>query len=183
MHTLLKLFLFLVNEVLLSSDFAWVALCFIRLWASAFSLSQSLKSRRVGLIQCFLNLKSDHDSFMFDGNFCTAWFSRKVLLKSASYDSDLKTPTRRNIAAELLLMLSLLCILGIVKWLSLTKCALTIACGWSNLRSKILSETLYIKPQQANSAIAIFALLVTNVLRYVNLRSSVSDCEPIALSN
>ena len=62
----------LVPEVLLFSGFALVALCFIRSWASAFSLSQSLKSRRVGLTQCFLSVKSDHDSFMFGGNFCTA---------------------------------------------------------------------------------------------------------------
>ena len=53
--------LVLVTEVLLSSGFALVALCFIRSWASAFSLSQSLKSRRVGLTQCFLTVKSDHD--------------------------------------------------------------------------------------------------------------------------
>ena len=50
--------LVLVTEVLLSSGLALVALCFIRSWASAFSLSQSLKSRRVGLTQCFLTVKS-----------------------------------------------------------------------------------------------------------------------------
>ena len=85
--------LVLVTEVLFSSGIALVALCFIRPWASAFSLSQSLKSWRVGLNQCFLTVKSDHDSFMFGGNFCTAWLSREALFKSASYDSDLKTPT------------------------------------------------------------------------------------------
>ena len=57
--------LVLVTEVLFSSGFALVALCFIRSWASAFSLGQSLKSRRVGLTQCFLSVTSDHDSFMF----------------------------------------------------------------------------------------------------------------------
>ena len=39
--------LVLVTEVLLSSGFDLVALCFIRSWASAFSLSQPLKSSRV----------------------------------------------------------------------------------------------------------------------------------------
>ena len=43
----------LVTEVLLSSGLVLFALCFIRLWVSAFSLSQSLKSSRVGLTQCF----------------------------------------------------------------------------------------------------------------------------------
>ena len=92
--------LVLVTEVLLSSGLALVALCFIRSWASGLSLSQSLKSRRVGLTQCFLTVKSDHDSFMFGGNFCTAWLSREGLFKSASYHSDLKTPTRLDMAAE-----------------------------------------------------------------------------------
>ena len=82
--------LVLVTEVLLSSGLALVALCFTRSWASAFSLRQSLKSRRVGLTQCFLTVKSDHDSFMFGGNLCTAWLNREALFKSASYDSDLK---------------------------------------------------------------------------------------------
>ena len=81
----------LVTQVLSSSVFVLVALCFIRSWPTAFSLYQSLKSRKVGLTQCFLTVKSDHNSFMFGGNFCTVWLSREALLKSASYDSDLKT--------------------------------------------------------------------------------------------
>ena len=80
--------LVLVTEVLFFSGFDLVSLCFIRSWASAFSLSHSLKSRRVGLTQCFLTVKSDHDSFMFVGNFCTAWLSREALFKSASYDRE-----------------------------------------------------------------------------------------------
>ena len=80
-----------VTEMMFYSGLALVALCFIRSWASVFSLSQSLKSRRVGLTQCFFTVKSDHDSFMFGGNFCTAWLSREALFKSASYDSDLSS--------------------------------------------------------------------------------------------
>ena len=79
--------------VLITEGLALVALCFIRSWASAFSLIQSLKSRRIRLTQCFLTVKSDHGSFMFGGNICTAWLSREALFKSASNDSDLKTPT------------------------------------------------------------------------------------------
>ena len=127
-----------VTEVLSSSGFALVELCFIRSWASAFSLNQSLKSRRVGLTQWFLTVKSDHDSFKFGGSFCTAWFSREALFKSASNDSDLKTPARLDLAAEWLMMLSLLCILRGGKLLILSKCAHTTACllGWPSLRSK-----------------------------------------------
>ena len=71
----------LVTEVMFFSGFTLVALCFIRSWASAFFLSQSLMSGWVGLTQCFLIVKSDHDSFMFGGNFCTTWLSRAELLK------------------------------------------------------------------------------------------------------
>ena len=93
--------LVLVTEVMFSSGLALVALCFIRSWASAFSLSQSLKSRRVGLTQCFLTVKSDHDSFMFVGNFCTAWLSREALFKSASYDNVLKTPNETGYCSRI----------------------------------------------------------------------------------
>ena len=92
--------LVLVTEVLLSSGLALVAIGFTRTRALAFSLSQSLKSRRVGLTQCFLTVKSDHDSFMCGSNFCNAWLSREALFKSALYDSDLKTPTKLDMAAE-----------------------------------------------------------------------------------
>ena len=55
----------LATEVLLSSVFALFALCFMKYWASAFCLSQSLKLRRVGLTLCFLTVKSNHGFFMF----------------------------------------------------------------------------------------------------------------------
>ena len=101
MQTLFEAVLALVTEeVLLSSGFAFVALCFIRLFASAFSLSHSLESRIVGITQCFLTVRSDHDSFMFGGNLCTAWLSREVLFNLTSYNSDLKTPTKLDITAE-----------------------------------------------------------------------------------
>ena len=55
--------------------------------------------------------------------------------------------------------------------------------GRPNLRSKVLSASLYIAPQWANSAIAVLALTMTRVLRYVNFTSSVKDWESIALWN
>ena len=69
------------------------------------------------------------------------------LLSSESYESDLKTPTRIQIVPELFLMLSLLCIFSGGKELSLSKCALTTAWGWPNLRSSDLSASLYITSQ------------------------------------
>ena len=81
------------------------------------------------------------------------------------------------------MMLSLLCILSGGKELSLSKCALTTACGWSNLRSSVLSASLYIKPQYANSAMAVLAFPVTSVFKYVNLTSSVKDCASMTLLN
>ena len=69
------------------------------------------------------------------------------------------------------------------KELSLSTCALTTACGWPNLRSSVLSASLHITPQYANSAIAVVAFPVTRVLKYVNLTSSVKDCEFMALLN
>ena len=54
----------------------------------------------------------------------------------------------------------------------------TYDCLWlTKLRSKIVSISLYIIPQQADSAIGIFALPAKSVLRYVNLTSTLSDCE------
>ena len=76
-----------------------------------------------------------------------------------------------------------MCIFSGGKELSLSKCALTTACGWPNLRSSVLSASLYITLQYANSAIAVLAFPVTRVFRYVNLTSSDKDCESIALLN
>ena len=81
------------------------------------------------------------------------------------------------------MMLSLLCILSGGKELSLSKCALTTACGRPNLRSSVLSASFYIKPQYANSAMASLAFPVTSVFKYVNLTSSVKDCASMALIN
>ena len=67
--------------------------------------------------------------------------------------------------------------------LSLSKCALTTAWGWPNLCSSVLSASLYITPQYANSATAVLAYQVTRVFKYVNLTSSVKDCESMALLN
>ena len=73
------------------------------------------------------------------------------------------------------MMLSLLCVFSGVKELSLSKCALTTAWGCPNLRSGVLSASLYITPQYANSAMAALVFPVTRVLKYVNLVSSVND--------
>ena len=81
------------------------------------------------------------------------------------------------------MMLSLLCIFSGGKELRLSKCALTTACGWPNLRSSVLSACLYITPQYANAAIADLAFPVTRVFNYVNLTSSVKDYESMALLN
>ena len=79
--------------------------------------------------------------------------------------------------------LSLLCIFNGGKELSLSKCALTTACGRPNLRSSVLSASLYITPQYANSAMVVLAFPVIRVFKYVNLTSSVKDCESMALLN
>ena len=55
--------------LLLSSGFALFGRDFMRSCASALSLSQSLKSMRVGLSKVHLTVCSDHASFMFGGSF------------------------------------------------------------------------------------------------------------------
>ena len=79
------------------------------------------------------------------------------------------------------MMLSLLCIFCGGKELSLSNSALTIAWGWPKLRSSVLSASLYITPQYANSTIAVLAFTVTRVFKYVNLTPPVTDCESMAL--
>ena len=74
-----------------------------------------------------------------------------------------------------------LCILGGGIELSLSKCALTTVWGWPNLRSSVLSASLYINPQYA--AMAVLAFKVTIVYKYAYLTSSVKDCEAMALLN
>ena len=59
----------------------------------------------------------------------------------------------------------------------------TFACGWPDLRSKVLSAPLYTAPQYANSAIAVLAWPVTRVVKYVSLASSGRDWQSIAHSN
>ena len=88
------------TELVLSSILAFDEVYFIRLCASAFSFNRSLKPRSVGLAQCFFTVKSDQDSFRLGGNFCTAVLRSEALLRSESYKSDLKTPTRLEIVAE-----------------------------------------------------------------------------------
>ena len=60
--------------------------------------------------------------------------------------------------------------------MNLSKCALSTASGWPDLRSSVLSATLYITPQYANSAIATLAFPVTRVFKYFKLTSSVKKC-------
>ena len=81
------------------------------------------------------------------------------------------------------MMLSLLYNFSGGKELRLSKCALTTAWGWPNLRSSVLSASLNINPQYANSAMAVSAFPVTRVYKYVNLTASVKDCESMALLN
>ena len=84
----------LVTEWLVSSVLALVAVLFVKLSTSAFPFHQSLKSRRVGFTQCFLTVKSDHNSFILGGSFCTAELRSAALYESESYESDLNTPTK-----------------------------------------------------------------------------------------
>ena len=88
------------TELVLSSVLCFDENCLIRSCASVFSFNQSLKSRSVGLTQCFFTVKSDQDSFRLGGNFCTAVLRIEALLRSESYESDLKIPTRLEIVAE-----------------------------------------------------------------------------------
>ena len=81
------------TELVLSSVLAFDEVCFIELCASAFSFDQSLKSRSVGLTQCFFTVKSDQDSFRLGGNICSAVLRSEALLRPESYESDLKSPT------------------------------------------------------------------------------------------
>ena len=81
------------------------------------------------------------------------------------------------------MMLSLLCVFSGGKELIWSKCGLTTAWGWPTLRSSVLSASLYITPQYAILAMAVLVFPVTRVFKYVNLTSSVKDCEPMALSN
>ena len=81
------------------------------------------------------------------------------------------------------MMLSLLCTFSGGKELSLSKRALTTASGWPNLRSSVLSASLYNTPQYANSAMEILAFPSTSVFKYVKLTSSVKDCASMALLN
>ena len=55
---------------------------FIRSWASALSLSHSLKSINVGLSNARFTVCSDHASFILGGSFCSAWPSSEALHRS-----------------------------------------------------------------------------------------------------
>ena len=86
----LKATLVFNTELLLSSVLAFDEDFFIKSCASGFSFNQSLKSRSVGLAQRFFTVKSDQDSFRLGGNFCTAVLRSEALLRSESYERDLK---------------------------------------------------------------------------------------------
>ena len=79
------------------------------------------------------------------------------------------------------MMLSLLCILSGGKELSSSKWAQTTYWGRPNLRSIVLSASININPQYANSAMAVLAFPFTRNFEYVNLTSSVQDGESVAL--
>ena len=84
----------ITTELVLSSVLAFDEVCFIKSCASAFSFNQSLKSRSVGLTQCFFTVKSDQDSFRLGANFCTAVLRSEALLRSESFENDLKDPNK-----------------------------------------------------------------------------------------
>ena len=52
------------------------------------------RSRSVGLTQCFITVESDQDSFRLGGRFCTEVLRSEALLRSESYENDLKSPKR-----------------------------------------------------------------------------------------
>ena len=74
------------TELVLSSLLAFDEVCLIKSCASAFSFNQSLKSRNVGLTQCFFTVKSNQDFFRLGSNFCTAVLRSEALLRSESYE-------------------------------------------------------------------------------------------------
>ena len=80
--------LVLVNELVLSSVFAFIDVSFIKACASAFCFNQSLKSRIFRFTPCFWTVKSDQVFFILRGNFCTAVLSSEALSRSASHESD-----------------------------------------------------------------------------------------------
>ena len=81
------------------------------------------------------------------------------------------------------MMLPLLCIFNEGKELSLSKCALTTAFGWPNLLLSVLSASLYITPQYANSAMVVLVFPVTRNFKYFNLTLAVKECASMALLN
>ena len=74
----------LLTELLVSSFITSNAVFFIKSCASGFSFSQLLKSRRVDFTQCFLTVKSDHDSFILGGSFCTTVLRSAALFESVN---------------------------------------------------------------------------------------------------
>ena len=87
------------TELLLSSVLFFDEVCSVKSFDSGFSFNHSLKSRSVGLTQCFFTVNSDQDPFRLVGTFCRALLRKEALLRSESYESDLKTPTRLEIVA------------------------------------------------------------------------------------
>ena len=119
--------LVLVTELVLSSFFAFINVCFVKSCASALCFNQSVQSRSVGFTHCFSTVKSEDDSSILGGNFCTAGLNSEAVFKSALYESDLKIPIKLEIVAEQFMILSQLYIFKGGKELSLSICALWLA--------------------------------------------------------
>ena len=81
------------------------------------------------------------------------------------------------------MMFSILCCSSEGNWLNLSKWALTTDCGRLNFRSSVRRASWYIVPQYVNSAMVVFDLPVTSVLKHVSLTSSVRDSVSMALLN
>ena len=179
-NTFEAVFLF-VNEGLLSSGCEFAEVIFFLSWPTAFSSKQSLNSIRVGQLHLFLIVCMAQVSVKLGGSYCTSRSRKIALVESWTKWSDRKIPTIAEIVAEWTMIFWLLYNFCAWTWLNWCKLELTIARGWPDLHSSVRNASWYIVPQYANSAMAVFALPVTSVFKYVNLTSFVSVAESIAL--
>ena len=83
-----------------SSDLTLELIVFNLSWPSAFSLSHSLKSSRVGRSHWRLTVCIDHACLRFGRSLLTAWFSKLTLFMSSLKDRDLNTATSPETVEE-----------------------------------------------------------------------------------
>ena len=84
-ETFEETFVFVALMLPLSSVWFFKEIIFMHSWASAFSLTKSLKSIMVGLNQPFFTVCVDYASFTLGGSFWTAWIIRDELCQWPKY--------------------------------------------------------------------------------------------------